>query len=72
MCFTYSCCGAKSYGHYSCPTPPLVSINDFGNPSGPLDSMNAFIADQLLTESRQLETYNFFLSYQVSIYVHVC
>ena len=53
-----------------CPYPPSISISDFANgstPSGPLDDINVYVAEQILIVSSQLNIYDFLVRFQVMI-----
>ena len=73
-CFFCSCCYPYDYncdindfttGSTSCPYPPSISVSDIGDLTGPVDSINVFVAEKLLDLAKDVKTYNFFLIYQV-------
>ena len=53
-----------------CPYPPSISISDFANgstPSGPLDDINVYVAEQILIVSSQFKIYDFLARFQVMV-----
>ena len=72
--FLFSCCYGISDYYYcdnsvttfsSCPRNPSISVSDSSDLSGPIDSMNVFVAEKLLELAEEVKLYNFFLIYQV-------
>ena len=67
--FLFSCCHGISDSYYcdnsDCPRNPSISISDSSDLSGPIDSMNVFVAEKLLELAEEVKLYNFFLIYQV-------
>ena len=56
------------FGGDFCPTPPLVSINNYTrNPTGPLESTNTYVAEHLLREADDEDPADFFRRYQGGI-----
>ncbi|XP_019857855.1 PREDICTED: ATP-binding cassette sub-family A member 3-like [Amphimedon queenslandica] len=53
-----------------CPLNPSISVNDHDDLSGPVDSVNVFVAEKLLQLSEEVKLYNFFLIYQAGYVVH--
>ena len=70
---SYSCCynpsrytcGLTTFTSTICPYPPSISVSDIGDLTGPVDSINVFVAEKLLDLAKDVKTYNFFLIYQV-------
>ena len=60
----------QQIGLIDCPYPPSISISDFANgstPSGPLDDINVYVAEQILIVSSQFNIYDFLVRFQVMV-----